>query len=118
VPRNVPLASGSLGAIPKANSVLEGLDEEARENYERSRAENNARKTRREEGPDSDYTRGGDQNFHSSPTSQARNDAGGGSQASGGGLPPGDKGPPKGFSFRAGVDGAGVGNVVGKTISV
>jgi hypothetical protein len=46
IPRNVPLAPGSLGATPKANSVLDGLDEEARDNYERSRAERNARKAK------------------------------------------------------------------------
>jgi hypothetical protein len=113
MPRNVPLAPGSLGATPKANSVLDGLDEGARDNYERSREERNARKAEQDGGPNPAYTSGGDQFFHSSPTSQARNDAGGGSQASGGGLPPGDKGPPKGFSFGAGVDEAGVGNVSG-----
>jgi hypothetical protein len=32
-------------------------------------------------------------------------------------LPPGDRGPPKGFSFGAGVDGAGVGNVSGQNNS-
>ena len=90
MPRNVPLAPGSLGAIPKANSVLDGLDDEARDNYEGSRAERNARMAEPDGGPNSAYTREGDQFFHSSPTSQARNDAEGGSQAAGGGLPPGD----------------------------
>ncbi len=32
-------------------------------------------------------------------------------------MPPGDSGPPKGFSFNAGVDGAGVGNVSGQNDS-
>jgi hypothetical protein len=107
-----------LGATPKTRSVLDDLDEGGRANYEQSRAERNARKTERDGGPNSAYTRGGDQFFHSSPTSQTRNDAGGGSQAARGGLPPGDKGPPKGFSFGAGVDGAvGGGNVSGQNDS-
>ena len=49
-PRNVPLALGSLGAIRKTNSVLDGLDDQAREDYERSKAERNARKTLRDGG--------------------------------------------------------------------
>jgi hypothetical protein len=44
MPRNVPLAPGYLGAISKANSVLNSLDEDTRDNYEQSRAERNARK--------------------------------------------------------------------------
>jgi hypothetical protein len=44
IPRNVPLASGSLGAIRNTNPVLDGLDDQAKEDYERSRAERNARK--------------------------------------------------------------------------
>ena len=107
-PRNVPLGSGSLGGIPKTDFVLGGLDEQARNDYERSKADRDARKAQRNFGPDLAYTRGGNQFFHSSPKSQARNDAGRGRQASGGGLPPGDWGPPKGFSFGARVDGAGV----------
>ena len=107
-PRNVPLGSGSLGGIPNINSVLDGLDEQARNDYEHSKADRDARKAHRNFGPDLAYTRGGNQFFHSSPKSQARNDAGRGRQASGGGLPPGDRGPPKGFSFGAKVDGAGV----------
>jgi hypothetical protein len=50
IPRNVPLALGSLGAIRKTNSVLDGLDDQAREDYERSKAERNARKTLRDGG--------------------------------------------------------------------
>jgi len=117
-PRGVPLDSESLGAIPKTRSVLDDLDEGGRANYEQSRAERNARKTERDGGPNSAYTRGGDQFFHSSPSSQARDNAEGGSRAAGGGQPPGDKGPPKGFSFGAGVDGAvGGGNVSGQNDS-
>ena len=107
-PRNVPLGSGFLGGIPKAKSDLDGLDEQARNDYEQSKADRDARKAQRNFGPDLAYTRGGNQFFHSSPKSQARNDAGRGRQASGSGLPPGDWGPPKGFSFGAKVDGAGV----------
>ena len=72
------------------------------------------RKAQKDGGPDLAYARRGDQFFHLSQTSQARDDAGGGGQASGAGLPPGDRGPPKGFSFGAGIDGAGVGNVSGQ----
>jgi len=50
IPRNVPLALGSLGAIRNTNSVLDGLDDQAREDYERSKAERNARKTLRDGG--------------------------------------------------------------------
>ncbi len=53
------------GAIPKTHSVLDDLDEGGRANYEQSRAERNARKTERDGGPNSAYTRGGDQFFHS-----------------------------------------------------
>ncbi len=77
-----------------------GLDEQARNKYERSKADRYARKVQRNLGPDLAYTRRGDQFFHSSPRSQARNDAEGGSQASGGGLPPSDRGPPKGFNLE------------------
>jgi hypothetical protein len=92
-----------LGGIPKTNTVLVGLNEQARNDYERSKAEGDARNAQRNSGPDLAYTRGGDQ-LHSSPTSQARNDAGRGRQASVGGLPPGDRGPPKGISFGDRVD--------------
>jgi hypothetical protein len=85
---------------------MDGLDEQARNKYERSKADRDARKAQRHLRPDLAYTRGGDQFFHLSPTSQARNDAEGGSQASGDGLPPSDRDPPKGFSFGAGVVGA------------
>ena len=97
-----------MGGIPKTNSALDGLDEQARNDYKRSKADRDARKAHRNFGPDLAYTRGGNQFFHSSPKSQARNDAGRGRQASGDGLPPGERGPPKGFSFGAKVDGAGV----------
>ncbi len=50
IPRKVPLASGSLGAIPKTNPVLDGLDDQAREDYERSRAERAARKAQKDGG--------------------------------------------------------------------
>ncbi len=56
-PRGVPLDSESLGAIPKTRSVLDDLDEGSRANYEQSRAERNARKTERDGGPNSAYTR-------------------------------------------------------------
>ncbi len=71
-PRNVPLGSGSLGGIPKTNSALDGLDEQARNDYERSKADRDAKKAQRNLGPDLAYTRGGNQFFHSSPKSQAR----------------------------------------------
>ena len=42
IPRNVPLVSGSLEAVPKENSVLDGLDEQARNEYEQSKADRDA----------------------------------------------------------------------------
>jgi hypothetical protein len=97
IPRNVPLGSGSLGAVPRTNSVLDGLDELARNEYEQSKADRDARKAQRNSGPDLAYARRCNQFFHSSPTSQARNNAEGGSQASGGDLPPGDRVPKMGL---------------------
>jgi hypothetical protein len=49
-PRNVPLGSGSLGGIPKTNSALDGLDEQAKNDYERSKADRDARKAQRNSG--------------------------------------------------------------------
>ena len=42
IPRNVPLGSGSLGAVQRTNSVLDGLDEQARNEYEQSKADRDA----------------------------------------------------------------------------
>ena len=63
IPRNVPLALGSLGAIRNTNSVLDGLDDQARADYERSKADRNARNAQRDGGPDFAYTRRGYQFF-------------------------------------------------------
>ena len=63
IPRNVPLGSRSLGAMPKANLVLDGLDDQARADYERSKADRNARNAQRDGGPDLAYTRRGYQFF-------------------------------------------------------
>jgi hypothetical protein len=93
------------------------LDDEARAEYVRSKADRNARKAQRDGGPGFSLYKERRPIFHSNPTSQARDDSGGGSQASWGGLPPGDRGPPKGFSFGARVYGAGVGNVSGQNNS-
>jgi hypothetical protein len=73
---------GSLGGIPKTKSVMDGLDEQARNKYERSKADRDARKAQRNLGPGLAYTMRGDQFLHSGPTSQARKIAEGGSQAS------------------------------------
>ena len=95
----MPLDSESLGAIPKTRSVLDDLDEGGRANYERSRAERNARKTERDGGPNSAYTRGGDQFFHSSPSSQARDNPFGGPLSPGGCPPPAARLPPSALSL-------------------
>jgi hypothetical protein len=51
-PRNVPLGSGFLGAVPKTNSVLHGLNEQARNENEQSKADRDARKAQRNGGPE------------------------------------------------------------------
>jgi hypothetical protein len=71
-PRNVPLGAGSLRAILRTLPVLDGLDEQARRDYERSKADRDARKAQRNLVPDINYIRGGNQFFHSSPTNPTR----------------------------------------------